>query len=158
MFVFAPDDAYAEDVRSVGAHTVRLPRMASKWAIIVNLFPIIISLLFYLRVKKISLVLSYTILPNLLLPPLCTILKVGCFLNIAGLGGYIVGQSGPEQRFLLSIYKFSARLANVVFFQNSDDMSDLGFVNNARGIRLPGSGVVLAKYPLSVLEQQVYEK
>lgn len=101
----------------------------------------------YLRQIAPSVVLTYTIKPNIYGGMACAVLRTPYIVNITGLG------TAVENAGLLSIittilYKLSLRRATKVFFQNE---SNLNFMKNKKIVKdnfdlLPGSGVNLQQY------------
>lgn len=121
-----------------------------------NIFQDINLLMNYYKIlKKVkpSLVLTYTLKPNLYGSIACQIMKVPHINNITGLGSAFIKDSWGR-KILLSIYKIALRKSTHVFCQNS---SDLNFLKNNKIINensslIPGSGVNLSEFIYSEME------
>lgn len=89
-----------------------------------------------------SIVLTYTIKPNIYGGLACTSLKIPYIVNITGLGT-AVEEPGLLQKLTIGMYKMAMRGASCIFFQNK---ANLEFFKS-KGIRpdlhqlIPGSGV-----------------
>lgn len=96
-----------------------------------------------------SIVLSYTIKPNIYGAIACMSSKIPCVANITGLG-MAVENKGIKQLISILLYRFSFRRVQRVFFQNTDNMQF--FIDHRIAIGkhalLPGSGVNLERFSL----------
>lgn len=91
-----------------------------------------------------SVVLSYTIKPNLYGGMACAMCGIPQIVNITGLGA-AVEYPGWMQRFTIFLYKIGLRKTALAFFQNADNRQfclDHGMVNCNTQL-IPGSGVNL---------------
>ena len=94
-----------------------------------------------------SVVLTYTIKPNIYGGIAASICKKPYIPNITGLGT-AVGRKGGLQKLVLYMYKKGLKNATTVYFQNEKNLS---FMKHNRIVRsnyklIPGSGVVLSKH------------
>lgn len=98
-----------------------------------------------------SVILTYTIKPNVYGALQARIRKIPYLVNVTGLG-MALQKNGLVQKLLLFLYRISMKKAVCVFFQNTQN---LGFMKDKRCIRtrtrlLPGSGVNLKEFvPIS---------
>lgn len=101
-----------------------------------------------IKKEKPDVVLTYTIKPNLYGGLACRIHKVPYLMNITGLGTSLENP-GILEKILLFLYRFVAKKANCVFFQNESNREFMKqrkiAVNNS--CLLPGSGVNLKEHP-----------
>ena len=100
-----------------------------------------------LKSIKPSIVLTYTIKPNIYAGMACASLKIPYVANITGLGTAIEN-GGLMQKLLLRLYKRGLRKAQKVFFQNKSNLDFLvgkGIVAGQYDL-LPGSGVNLNEH------------
>lgn len=102
-----------------------------------------------IKKEKPDVVLTYTIKPNLYGGLACRIHKVPYLMNITGLGTSLENP-GILEKILLFLYRFVAKKANCVFFQNESNREFMKqrkiAVNNS--CLLPGSGVNLEEHPM----------
>lgn len=100
--------------------------------------------------KKInpSIVLTYTIKPNLYGGLACLLLKIPYIVNVTGLGT-AVEEPGVLQKFTIFMYRLAMKKVSKIFFQNE---TNLEFFRNYRigkvttYYKLPGSGVNTKHY------------
>lgn len=85
-------------------------------------------------------------------------------ITVTGLGSVFVNRSVRNMllQLLLKVqYSIAARLANVVFFQNPDDLREMtrgGIVPIQKAVLTPGSGLDLAKFPRRTRGEQAAAK
>lgn len=94
-----------------------------------------------------SVVLTYTIKPNLYGAFLSRKYEIPCMVNITGLGSALE-HPGLTQSFFLRLYRYVFRDTYKVFLQNTYNLNlfkDKGVVHGNE-VLLPGSGVNLEKY------------
>lgn len=100
-----------------------------------------------IRTEKPTVVLTYTIKPNIYGGLACRFLHVPYIVNITGLGS-AVENPGLLQKVTLTLYKTALKKAACIFFQNRGNQSL--FLNNKINISshrlIPGSGVNLTKF------------
>lgn len=96
-----------------------------------------------------SVVLTYTIKPNVYGGLVCRLLGVPYISNITGLGTAVENNS-VLQKITLSLYKIGLKKSSCIFFQNRENMKfmlDKNVVNTECKL-IPGSGVNLEHYKL----------
>nr|WP_251136830.1 glycosyltransferase family 4 protein [Exiguobacterium sp. s193] len=131
-------------------HEVKLNRRGK------NIFEEIKLLLQYYKIiKKVnpSVVLTYTLKPNLYGSLISRYLKIKHINNITGLGSAFINK-GWINNLLLSIYKVSLKKSNFVFCQNSSDLKFLkdNKIISDNAVLIPGSGVNLNDFKFSEME------
>jgi glycosyltransferase involved in cell wall biosynthesis len=101
-------------------------------------------------IKKVkpSIVLTYTIKPNVYGGLACRLTKTPYLVNITGLGTALEN-SGILQKITLFLYQIAIKKAKCVFFQNKENESFLTSRITIKNYKLlPGSGVNLNYYSL----------
>jgi glycosyltransferase involved in cell wall biosynthesis len=96
-----------------------------------------------LKVTSPSVVLSFTIKPNIYGNFSCRFLGIKTINNISGLGTVFINKN-IVTRIVIELYKFTLAKSSVVFFQNSDDKDiflDNNIVKSSKCSLLPGSGI-----------------
>lgn len=96
---------------------------------------------------KPDLVLAYTVKPDVYGGIVCSIHSIPFMLNVTGLGKGL-DEKGIIKQITVMLYKYAAKNAKCIFFQNDHDrkfFEDVG-INYKKQITLPGSGVNLEKY------------
>lgn len=112
-----------------------------------------LKLLFYYRkiikALKPSIVLSFTIKPNLYGGMVCEALNIPYIANITGLGS-AVESKGIMQKISIILYKVAFKKINCVFFQNTENKQFFIDKNIAvdKHKLIPGSGVNLEQFCL----------
>lgn len=106
-----------------------------------------------LREIKPSLVLTYTLKPNLYGSIACQMVKIPHINNITGLGSAFI-KDNFSRKLLLSIYKIALRKSTHVFCQNSSDLNFLKKykIINGNSSLIPGSGVNLSEFIYSEID------
>lgn len=138
----ASDDEHVQALCSLGAKHIQAEHLSRRGT---NPIEDEQLLLFYnkvLRQVQPSVVLTYTIKPNVYGGMACSMQRIPFIANVTGLGTSIQN-GGPMQRLTLGLYGLGLRGANKVFFQNSankDFMVSRGVVAGPYDV-LPGSGV-----------------
>ncbi|MFA6760248.1 MAG: glycosyltransferase family 4 protein [Sulfuricurvum sp.] len=95
-----------------------------------------------------SVVLNYTIKPNIYSSLACTLLGISAISNITGLGTVFVKQSFLTL-LVKFLYKISLSKNHKIFFQNRDDRDlflESDIVDSTKIDVLPGSGVDLVRF------------
>jgi galacturonosyltransferase len=111
-------------------------------------FLLIIRYIKILRIHKPSILLTYTIKPNIYGGILANFLKIKYAINITGLGTafYI---NGLLKRIIILFYRLSCKNAKVVFFENEQNRKifvNHKIVNIDKTYKLNGAGVNLAEF------------
>ncbi len=145
VHIIAPDDVYTDKLKSLGVHKHHLFLYSNSLNPFQDLLTILHLLFLYFCIKPDAIynftpkINIYSALVSYCFPSL----KV--FNNIAGLGTAFI-EDGLKKKILHNLYKLSQKRANIVFFQNEEDMlhfvnSNLVRIENSR--RILGSGVNL---------------
>lgn len=100
--------------------------------------------------------LHYTIKPNTFGSLAAHQLGVPVLNNIAGAGRAFSGGNPLLRRLVVGLYRRGLKSSHTVFFQNSDDMAifrGAGLVREEQCVRIPGSGVDLARFTATPLPE-----
>ena len=98
--------------------------------------------------EKPDLVITYTIKPNIYGGIVCRLRKIPYAVNITGLGTAFQNR-GALRRLVTILYKTALKKANVVFFENAENMGTLldeGVVKETKCCLLNGAGVNTDRY------------
>lgn len=96
-----------------------------------------------------SIVLTYTIKPNIYVSLIASLFKIPYINNITGLGS-IDKKSGLIKKFIIILLKMGLKKSNCVFFQNRENMDfakSLNLIKGKYGL-IPGSGVNTDRFAL----------
>ena len=147
VHICVPEGSFTQELRQLGAHVIDCPYLSRHGT---NPLQDIRLYCFYVHMLKQiqpSVVLTYTIKPNIYGGMACAKLHIPYVANITGLGT-AVEKPGMLQKLTLALYKHGLRQAQKVFFQNTanrDFMLVHGVVTTPYVV-LPGSGVNLAEH------------
>lgn len=150
----APIDSYVEKITSAGVEFMPVPISGGG----TNPFAELRSVAGFFGVfcrQRIDLVLSYTPKGNLYSALACMVSGRAYVPNVSGLGRAFIRRSLVTQ-IVWWLYKLTFARARHVFFQNNDDLSFFvseGLVAADKAERLPGSGVDLERFALSMPER-----
>lgn len=100
---------------------------------------------------KPDVVLTYTIKPNVYGGIVCQLRGIPYIVNITGLGSAVENSGSIIYVVTMLLYRIGLRKANMVFFQNTDNMRfmiEKGIVKNRYDI-IPGSGVNTEQFSVS---------
>ncbi len=146
VHVSLPMGPRVKDMEEMGCHFIETPVDRR------GMNPIADLKLFFtyrkiLKQLKPDVVLTYTIKPNIYGGLACRMAKVPYLSNITGLGS-AVHNGGMVAKFLMMLYRHSAKHASCLFFQNSQNLE---FFKEKKAISenyvlLPGSGVNIKEY------------
>ncbi|MDD3368257.1 MAG: glycosyltransferase family 4 protein [Lachnospiraceae bacterium] len=103
-----------------------------------------------IREVKPSVVLTYTIKPNVYGGLACQICKVPYLANITGLGSALEN-GGWLQKVALFLYRIGLKKADTVYLQNTYNEAfviEHHMADQAKKVLLPGSGVNLKRFPV----------
>ena len=108
---------------------------------------LMIKYLKLIREVKPSVVLTYTIKPNIYGSLSCRIMKVPYIVNITGLGSAFEND-GMLRKLVVFLYKTALKKASCVFFQNAKnkDIFDKFGIKGQKTRLVPGSGVNLNRH------------
>lgn len=99
--------------------------------------------------NKFDVVLNFTPKPNIYSTIAASFCGIKVINNIAGLGHVFIGKNGLGEIILKLLYKISQRKANMIFFQNNNDLAIFNENKIALSVskeRIPGSGVDLNRF------------
>lgn len=147
VHVVSPKGDYGNQLVELGCtlHNIALSRHGKNLLEEIKLF---LNYLKLIRELKPTIVLTFSIKPNLYGSLVCRILKTPCAPNITGLGTAL-NEEGFLKTLLLKMYKICLGKCPMVFFQNSANLAyfkEKGFVKE-NYVLLPGSGVNLERHP-----------
>ena len=152
IFISAPFDAYVSYFEKIGCFLINT-QFNRKGTNPLKDFVLLKEYRNILKQVKPSIVLSYTIKPNLYGGMACQLCGIPQLANITGLGS-AVENSGWLQKITIILYKIGLRKTRVVFFQNEANRTFCEYHKMIKGNTrlLPGSGVnlnyhVLQPYP-----------
>jgi len=117
----AANDTYAEQIKNLGVNFYSIPISRSG----TNPFSEIKILIFISEILKSirpDVIVSYTIKPNIYMPILAKMKKIPCLAVVTGLGYAYIGD-GPIQKIARFLLEQSLKLANHVWFLNTDDLN-----------------------------------
>lgn len=150
VLIIAPHDNYTPKLKNLGCKYINICIDKNGKNILNDFFTIV---KFYLIFKKndIKVVLNFTSKNNIYSTFAAYINGIKVINNISGLGANFTKKSFTSLIMKL-LYKLSQPLANVIFFQNKEDM--ILFENNNIGLNIkkiliPGSGVDLKRFKFS---------
>jgi galacturonosyltransferase len=148
IFVTFPNDEYVPLLINLGCKYIET-KVDRRGTNPITDIRLLISYVKIIRNIKPSMVLTYTIKPNVYGGLACRLNKIPYVPNITGLGTAIETK-GFMQKITLSLYKAGLKEAECVFFQNEPNKQF--FTNKkivkANTIVIPGSGVNLEQYSL----------
>ena len=147
VYVSAPDDGFADEIKSTGAHYINTYVDRRK----ANPFSDIILLLRYIllirRVKP-KVILTYTVKPNIYGNFAARLLKVPVISTVSGLGdGFL--NPGMVGKIVRILFTLAFKSVGTIVMQNPADeaaMVAAGIITNQRIIHVPGSGVNLKEH------------
>ena len=133
--------AEMKDLGQNGFVNIRYPR--HYFAIFILIKYIILSLIHLFRIKP-DIVLTFTIIPNIVFCALRFLIRFKLICNITGFGRLADSKSIFE-KFLFKSYLFLLRKADYVFCQNDQDFEMVLCYRKHNVFALPGSGIDLDK-------------
>jgi glycosyltransferase involved in cell wall biosynthesis len=147
LYAIAPRDDYSQYLVDWGCVFEELPMQATNTNPIEDLV-LIWKFRQIFRRRKLDLVLSYTIKPNIYGSIATAGLPTKIICNVSGLGTTFL-TSGLSSMIAHWLYGISFRLSDHIFFQNEEDRVDFRRkinLNLSKTSLLPGSGIDLDKY------------
>lgn len=146
----APRDEYSNRLESIGCRYLELP-MQNKGTNPIAELGLMYRLYRLLKCEKPSVVLAYTIKPNVYGAIVCGLLGIPIINNVSGLGTVFLTTNWITwvSRWM---YRFSFSYSTRVFFQNQSDCDQFvreKLIDPASCRLLPGSGIDLAHYAYS---------
>lgn len=146
VYVSVPDGDRVCEIQAVGAETIPI-EIERHGTNPLRDFALMLKYVKLIGKIKPSVVLTYTIKPNVYGGMASAIKRVPCIANITGLGT-AVENGGLMQKLTLLLYKIGLRKNKTVFFQNTENRRFFEKHKIAVGkhASLPGSGVNLTKF------------
>ena len=148
----APYDEYAQRLRELGCRYIHLS-MDNRGTHPGRDLLLLLRFVRLFWIERPDVYLGYTVKPNVYGSLAARLLGVPVINNIAGLGT-VFGTHGVVARIVHSLYKAALQASVKVFFQNADDRElfiGRGLVNPGVAGLLPGSGIDLARFPMTAL-------
>ncbi|MCZ8112956.1 MAG: glycosyltransferase family 4 protein [Betaproteobacteria bacterium] len=148
----APTDDHVQRVRELGARFVALP-MDSRGRHPGRDLLLLWRLFRIMRAERPSVYLGFTIKPNIYGSLVARLLGVPVINNITGLGE-VFSRGGPITALVRGLYRAALKRSLTVFFQNDEDQQlfiDAGLASPSVTLRLPGSGIDIARFALTPL-------
>lgn len=148
VFISLPNGEFIPDLIALGCEYIETPirRRGTNPFTDIKLF---IKYIKTIKKTKPSVVLTYTIKPNIYGGLACTLTNTPYISNITGLGSSIEN-GGFLQKLTLFLYKTAMKKAHCVFFQNKENQSFFTGkkIVKVKNILIPGSGVNTNYYDL----------
>lgn len=147
VIVAAPADRDPEPLRKIGCHFVQINLDRSSSSIYGDA-ALLYSYRSLLKRERPSVVLGFTVKPNIYASLAAASLGIPVINNISGLGTAFIHR-GLVSSIVKYLYRISLARSHCVFFQNPDDRQlflDLKLVGQSRAATLPGSGVDLDRF------------
>lgn len=136
-----------EGLKNLGCNIIKIPMERRGMNPLIDLQ---LMYSYYKNIKKLNptLVITYTIKPNIYACMICRYLKVPYVANITGLGTAFQ-KNNWIKRLVVNMYKLSLKCAKIVFFENVENREIIvgfGIVPRIQTQVLPGAGVDLDKF------------
>lgn len=148
VYISLPDHERLKEIEAVGAKTI-ITEISRRGTNPIEDFKLMLTYKKLINRLKPSLVLTYTIKPNVYGGMACALCKVPYVANITGLGT-AVENGGLMQKLTVFLYRLGLEKAATVFFQNTENRAffEKHHIAMGRHASLPGSGVNLEKFAL----------
>lgn len=153
VYASTPFDNHIDDLMQLGIHLIET-KINRRGINPINDFKLILD--YFKIIKKIrpSLIITYTIKPNLYGGSVARILKIPYAINITGLGTAFQNDN-LLRKFVVAWYKFACKKVKVLFFENEGNKNlflDFNIVDSDKCCVLHGAGVntehyYFTKYP-----------
>ena len=153
VYASTPFDNHIDDLMQLGIHLIET-KINRRGINPINDFNLILD--YFKIIKKIrpSLIITYTIKPNLYGGSVARILKIPYAINITGLGTAFQNDN-LLRKFVVAWYKFACKKVKVLFFENEGNKNlflDFNIVDSDKCCVLHGAGVntehyYFTKYP-----------
>lgn len=155
VYTISPFDEHSKKLESLGAKHINIKiDSASK-----NPFVDLYTLISFYRIFnkfKFNAILNFTPKNNIYGTLAAKLNQIETINNIAGLGTLFISNN-ISSRLARNLYRYSQKYANKIFFQNNDDLTlflEKNYVKKSQIDRLPGSGVDLSRFTLSLSENK----
>lgn len=148
VYVSLPFHERVKEIDAVGAKTIPT-EISGHGTNPIEDFKLMLTYKKLIRRLKPSLVLTYTIKPNIYGGIACSLNKVPYIANITGLGT-AVENGGLMQKLTVFLYKLGMEKAKTIFFQNNNNRAffEKHHIAVSKHESLPGSGVNLSRFAL----------
>jgi glycosyltransferase involved in cell wall biosynthesis len=156
VIVISPSDNYSPRLKNLGCEHIHISIDQNGNNIINDLLTIMTFYKIYKRIKP-NVVLNFTTKNNIYSTFSAYLNNIRVINNISGLG---INFSKKSFTFyiLKYLYKISQPLADVIFFQNMDDMkvfSKYNIANKVKKYQVIGSGVDLSRFSFSPTKKKI---
>ncbi|WP_373370089.1 glycosyltransferase family 4 protein [Proteus mirabilis] len=153
VYTVSPVDNYSKKLKELGAEHINIKIDSASKNPLIDLYTLIS---FYKIFKQLrcNAVLNFTPKNNIYGTLAAKLNKIKVINNIAGLGTLFVNDT-ISCKLARNLYRYSQKYADKIFFQNNDDLSlflEKKYVDKVQVDRLPGSGVDLSRFTLSLSE------
>lgn len=148
VYVSLPHHNRVAEIDAIGAKTIDT-QISGHGTNPIEDFKLMLTYTKLIKKIKPSLVLTYTIKPNVYGGMACTLCNVPYVANITGLGT-AVENGGLMQKLTVFLYRLGLGKASTIFFQNRENRAFFEKYHIAvdKHESLPGSGVNLSKFEL----------
>lgn len=147
IIAITPKDTYSEKLMELGIAYYEID-MNNKGTNPLEDIKLLFSLLHLYRSINPTVILHYTIKPNIYGSIAAGLLKIPSISNISGLGTVFL-TNNLSSKIAKFLYKIAMLFPEKVFFQNNDDHQlflDLGLVSPHKTELVPGSGIDTSKF------------
>ncbi|TFT89830.1 glycosyltransferase family 1 protein [Proteus mirabilis] len=151
VLILSPFDNYSLKLQNLGCKFIHIPIDGSSKNPLKDI-KTFTTLFFILRKESVSCILNFTPKNNIYCTWAAKLNKIKVINNIAGLGTLFVNNN-LSSKLARNLYKYSQKYADKIFFQNNDDLTlflEKNYVRRSQIDRLPGSGVDLSRFTLSL--------
>lgn len=155
VYTISPLDDYSEKLVNLGAKHINIKIDSASKNPFIDLYTLI-SFYKICNQFKFDVVLNFTPKNNIYGTLAAKLNKIKVINNIAGLGTLFINDN-LSSKLARNLYRYSQKYANKIFFQNNDDLTlflERNYVKESQIDRLPGSGVDLSRFTLSLSENK----
>jgi glycosyltransferase involved in cell wall biosynthesis len=153
LVVASADPAAEERMEGLGVERVRVDIERSGLNPVADL-RLLLQYRQILKERAPAAFLGFTIKPNIYGTIAASSAGIPVVANVSGLGTVFLN-GGSLMKFVISMYRFALRRANLIFFQNPEDRQlfvDKEIVRREQTRVLPGSGIDLRRYSPALLQ------
>ncbi|MBG3081396.1 glycosyltransferase family 4 protein [Proteus mirabilis] len=155
VYTISPFDEYSEKLVNLGTNHININIDSASKNPLVDLYTLI-SFYKIFNKFKFDAILNFTPKNNIYGTLAAKLNRIKTINNIAGLGTLFISNN-ISSRLARNLYRYSQKYANKIFFQNNDDLTlflEKNYVKKSQIDRLPGSGVDLSRFTLSLSENK----
>ncbi len=155
VYAISPFDEYSEKLEMLGAIHIDIKINSASKNPFIDLYTLL-SFYKLFKLFKFDVILNFTPKNNIYGTLAAKLNKIKVINNIAGLGTLFINDN-ITSRLARNLYRYSQKYADKIFFQNNDDLSlflEKNYVKKSKIDRLPGSGVDLSRFKLSLSENK----